>query len=130
MMIPDVQNWPDDRGIGLDEKGTHLSRFIEVLDRHAGEPTPSTIPVILKALQTRLGSPAAQRPPRPAAATPTPVLALAEGQEQPGQPGAQHGGARQVQVGRRLVSGGRHDHGRHRQDKAIWELMYFGHARI
>jgi GTP cyclohydrolase I len=94
-MIPDVQNWPDDRGIGLDEvgitgvrypvsvfdagqgkqdtaasvtlavslppeqKGSHLSRFIEVLDSHADEVTPQTFPVILKALQTRLGSPAA-----------------------------------------------------------------------
>ncbi len=96
MRIPDVQNWPDDRGIGLDEagitgvrypvsvfdagrgkqetvasvtlsvslppekKGSHLSRFIEVLDSHAGEVTPWTIPVILKALQDRLGSPAAR----------------------------------------------------------------------
>ena len=95
MMIPDVQNWPDDRGIGLDgvgitgvrypvsvfdagqgkqdtvasvtlsvalapeKKGSHLSRFVEVLDAHAGEVTPQTIPVILTALQDRLGSPAA-----------------------------------------------------------------------
>lgn len=94
MMIPDVQNWPDDRGIGLDEvgitgvrypvsvfdagqgkqdtvasvtlsvwlppeqKGSHLSRFVEVLDGHAGEVTPRTVPVILRALQDRLGSPA------------------------------------------------------------------------
>jgi GTP cyclohydrolase I len=94
MMIPDVQNWPDDRGIGLDEvgitgvrypvsvfdashgkqdtvasvtlsvslppekKGSHLSRFTEILDSHAGEVTPHTVPVILKALQDRLGSPA------------------------------------------------------------------------
>lgn len=93
-MIPDVQNWPDDRGIGLDEvgitgirypvsvfdagqgkqdtvasatlsvslppekKGSHLSRFTEILDGHAGEVTPQTIPAILKALQDRLGSPA------------------------------------------------------------------------
>jgi GTP cyclohydrolase IB len=93
-MIPDVQNWPDDRGIGLDEvgitgvrypvsvfdaglgkqdtvasvtlsvslppekKGSHLSRFTEILDSHAGEVTPHTVPVILKALQDRLGSPA------------------------------------------------------------------------
>lgn len=96
MMIPDVQNWPDDRGIGLDEvgitgvrypvsvfdagqgkqdtvasvtlsaalppqqKGSHLSRFTEVLHAHAGEVTPHTIPVILRALQDRLGSPAVQ----------------------------------------------------------------------
>jgi GTP cyclohydrolase I len=95
MMIPDVQNWPDDRGIGLDEvgitgvrypvsvfdagqgkqdtvasatlsvslppekKGSHLSRFTEILDGHAGEVTPWTVPDILKALQDRLGSPAA-----------------------------------------------------------------------
>jgi GTP cyclohydrolase FolE2 len=92
MMIPDVQDWPDDRGIGLDEvgitgirypvsvfdagqgkqdtvasvtlsvslppekKGSHLSRFTEILDGHAGEVTPWTIPDILKALQNRLGS--------------------------------------------------------------------------
>ncbi|AVH60892.1 GTP cyclohydrolase I FolE2 [Streptomyces dengpaensis] len=95
-MIPDVQSWPDDRGIGLDEvgitgvrypvsvfdaghgkqdtvagvtlsvslppekKGARLSRFVEVLDAHAGEVTPQTIPVILTALQDRLGSPAAR----------------------------------------------------------------------
>jgi GTP cyclohydrolase IB len=95
MTIPDVQNWPDDRGIGLDEvgitgvrypvsvfdagqgkqdtvasvtlsvslppdkKGAHLSRFTEVLHAHAGELTAGTIPVILKELQNRLGSPAA-----------------------------------------------------------------------
>lgn len=93
MMIPDVQNWPDYRGIGLDEvgitgirypvsvfdagqgkqdtvasvtlsvslrpeqKGSHLSRFVEVLDCHAGEVTPASAPVILRALQDRLGSP-------------------------------------------------------------------------
>jgi GTP cyclohydrolase FolE2 len=92
-MIPDVQNWPDYRGIGLDEvgitgirypvsvfdagqgkqdtvasvtlsvslrpeqKGSHLSRFVEVLDCHAGEVTPASAPVILRALQDRLGSP-------------------------------------------------------------------------
>jgi GTP cyclohydrolase IB len=96
MTIPDVQNWPDDRGIGLDEvgvtglrypvsvfdatqgkqdtvasvslsvalapekKGAHLSRFIEVLDAHAGEVTPTTVPGILKSLQDRLGSRAAR----------------------------------------------------------------------
>jgi GTP cyclohydrolase IB len=95
MVIPDVQNWPDDRGIGLDEvgitgvrypisvfdatqgkqdtvasvslsvslppekKGSHLSRFVEVLDAHAGEVTPTTVPGILKSLQDRLGSPVA-----------------------------------------------------------------------
>lgn len=95
MTIPDVQNWPDDRGIALDEvgvtgirypvsvfdasqgkqdtvasvtlsvslpperKGSHLSRFTEILDSHAGEVTPQTIPGILKELQDRLDSPAA-----------------------------------------------------------------------
>jgi len=95
MTIPDVQNRPDDRGIGLDEvgitgvrypvsvfdasqgkqdtvasvtlsvslppekKGSHLSRFTEILDSHAGEVTPQTIPGILKELQERLDSPAA-----------------------------------------------------------------------
>jgi GTP cyclohydrolase IB len=96
MTIPDVQNWPDDRGIGLDEvgvtgvrypvsvfdatqgkqdtvasvslsvalapekKGAHLSRFVEVLDAHAGEVTPTTVPGILMSLKDRLGSPAAR----------------------------------------------------------------------
>jgi len=95
MTIPDVQNWPDDRGIGLDEagitgirypvsvfdasqgkqdtvasvtlsvslppekKGSHLSRFTEILDSHAGEVTPQTISGIVKELQDRLDSPAA-----------------------------------------------------------------------
>jgi GTP cyclohydrolase IB len=95
MTIPDVQNWPDDRGIGLDEvgitvvrypvsefdasqgkqdtvasvtlsaslrpekKGSHLSRFTEILDSHAGEAAPQTIPGILKELQDWLDSPAA-----------------------------------------------------------------------
>ena len=35
-------------------KGTHLSRFIEVLDDHAGELTQRTIPAVLADLQRRL----------------------------------------------------------------------------
>lgn len=95
-MLADVQNWPDARGIGLDEvgingvrypvaifdtehgkqdivatvslsaslpqeqKGSHLSRFMEILDAHAGELTPSTIPGVLLTLQERLESTAAR----------------------------------------------------------------------
>jgi GTP cyclohydrolase IB len=95
-MLADVQNWPDARGIGLDEvgirgvrypvsifdaehgkqdtvasvslsvslppeqKGSHLSRFIEILDAFAGELTPGTIAGVLRALQERLESPAAR----------------------------------------------------------------------
>lgn len=35
-------------------KGTHMSRFIEVLNEHRGEITMRTIPVILKAMKDRL----------------------------------------------------------------------------
>lgn len=35
-------------------KGTHMSRFIEVLNSHRGEVTMRTLPVILKELKTRL----------------------------------------------------------------------------
>jgi GTP cyclohydrolase I len=35
-------------------KGTHMSRFIEVLNSHRGEITMRTLPVILKELKTRL----------------------------------------------------------------------------
>ena len=35
-------------------KGTHMSRFIEVLNEHRGEVTLRTLPVILKRLQSRL----------------------------------------------------------------------------
>lgn len=35
-------------------KGTHMSRFIEVLDAHRGEITMRTLPDILKALSKRL----------------------------------------------------------------------------
>ena len=37
-------------------KGAHMSRFIEVLADHAGEVTMHTLPAILEALRTRLGS--------------------------------------------------------------------------
>lgn len=35
-------------------KGTHMSRFIEVLNRHRGEVTMRTLPLILEDLKTRL----------------------------------------------------------------------------
>src|SRR4030095_12713035 len=35
-------------------KGTHMSRFIEVLNEHRGEVTMRTLPVMLKELQERL----------------------------------------------------------------------------
>jgi GTP cyclohydrolase IB len=38
-------------------KGTHLSRFLEVLDAHAGELTPATMPAVLDELRRRLDSP-------------------------------------------------------------------------
>lgn len=38
-----------------DQKGTHMSRFLEVLNEHAGEPlTPDQIPLITEAIRTRL----------------------------------------------------------------------------
>jgi GTP cyclohydrolase IB len=39
-----------------EQRGSHLSRFVEVLDAHAGELTPQTIPGVLRSLQERLGS--------------------------------------------------------------------------
>jgi GTP cyclohydrolase I len=41
-------------------KGTHMSRFIEVLDRHRGEVTIRTVPAILADLRKRLDADAAQ----------------------------------------------------------------------
>src|SRR5205085_10791937 len=35
-------------------KGTHMSRFIEVLNRHRGEVTVRTVPTILRELKKRL----------------------------------------------------------------------------
>jgi GTP cyclohydrolase FolE2 len=43
-----------------EQRGSHLSRFVEVLDAHAGELTPGTIPGVLRSLQERLGSSAAR----------------------------------------------------------------------
>src|SRR5688572_29594464 len=41
-------------------KGTHMSRFIEVLNEHRGEITTQTIPVILRELCRRLAAESAQ----------------------------------------------------------------------
>src|SRR5262245_47180372 len=35
-------------------KGTHMSRFVEVLNEHRGEVTMRTLPVILRELRSRL----------------------------------------------------------------------------
>ena len=35
-------------------KGTHMSRFIEILNEHRGEVTMRTLPTILRGLKTRL----------------------------------------------------------------------------
>jgi GTP cyclohydrolase IB len=43
-----------------DQRGSHLSRFVEVFDDHACELTPVTIPGLLGALQNRLGNSAAR----------------------------------------------------------------------
>ncbi|MGH9089776.1 MAG: GTP cyclohydrolase FolE2 [Acidimicrobiales bacterium] len=37
-----------------EQKGSHLSRFVEVLDAHAGELTPHSIPAVLQHLRDRL----------------------------------------------------------------------------
>jgi GTP cyclohydrolase IB len=90
MIVEDVQNRTDERGIALDQagvtdlrypiivldrehqkqqtiarltmsvglphhfKGTHMSRFIEVLNEHRGEVTMRTLPSILRDLKERL----------------------------------------------------------------------------
>lgn len=41
-------------------KGTHLSRFLEVLDEHSGELTQRTIPAVLRELQQRLDTQTAE----------------------------------------------------------------------
>src|SRR6516165_9583839 len=41
-------------------KGTHMSRFLEVLNRHRGEVTMRTLPEILRDLQKRLQAEKAQ----------------------------------------------------------------------
>ena len=38
------------------EKGTHMSRFIEVLNEHVGELTMNTIPTVLRDMRERLGA--------------------------------------------------------------------------
>lgn len=43
-----------------DVKGTHLSRFVEILHEHATEISTATLPVILDALRERLSAPAAR----------------------------------------------------------------------
>jgi GTP cyclohydrolase I len=90
VILEDVQNRPDSRGIAIDAvgvnglrypisvldqahakqdtiaeismavalpanvKGTHLSRFLEILDEHCGELTQRTIPIVLQDMQRRL----------------------------------------------------------------------------
>jgi GTP cyclohydrolase I len=41
-------------------KGTHMSRFIEILNEHRGEVTMRTVPMILRTLQTRLDAESAR----------------------------------------------------------------------
>ncbi len=96
MILEDVQNRVDSRGIAIDAvgvnglrypisvwdqvrakqdtiaeismavalpaevKGTHLSRFIEILDEHCGELTQRTIPTVLREMQRRLQTTDAQ----------------------------------------------------------------------
>jgi len=96
MILEDVQNHPDRRGIPLDAvgitrlrypisvwdqahakqdtiaeismavalpaevKGTHLSRFVEILDEHCGELTQRTIPIMLRDIHRRLDTNDAQ----------------------------------------------------------------------
>lgn len=47
-----------DLSVGLphDAKGTHMSRFIEVLDRHRGEITIRTLPAVLADMRETLGA--------------------------------------------------------------------------
>ncbi|WP_437840074.1 GTP cyclohydrolase FolE2 [Sorangium sp. So ce1153] len=47
-------------GLPHDFKGTHMSRFIEVLEEHRGEVTVRTLPRILRALRERLHAETAQ----------------------------------------------------------------------
>jgi len=90
VILEDVQNGPDSRGIAIDAvgvnglrypisvwdqthakqdtiaeismavalpatvKGTHMSRFLEILDQHSGELTQRTIPTLLGDIQQRL----------------------------------------------------------------------------
>ncbi|PRP96519.1 GTP cyclohydrolase FolE2 [Enhygromyxa salina] len=43
-----------------EQKGTHMSRFVEVLNEHHGEVTMRTVPKILRDLQTRLDASSAR----------------------------------------------------------------------
>jgi MptA/FolE2 family GTP cyclohydrolase len=92
VILEDVQNQRDERGIDIDEvgvsglsypisvldrerskqdtigsitmsvslaaqqRGSHLSRFVEVLDEHAGEISPRSLPRLLREMQDRLGT--------------------------------------------------------------------------
>lgn len=47
-------------GLPHDARGTHLSRFIEVLEQHRGELTIRTIPEVLKNLKVRLDTESAR----------------------------------------------------------------------
>lgn len=96
MILEDVQNRPDVRGLAIDQvgvtslrypisvldqmlskqdtiaeismsvalaadvKGTHLSRFLEILTEHCGELTQRTIPAVLAKMHDRLGTTDAQ----------------------------------------------------------------------
>lgn len=43
-------------GLPHEFKGTHMSRFLEVLEAHRGEMTMRTLPAVLDALRSRLGA--------------------------------------------------------------------------
>lgn len=47
-------------GLPHDAKGTHMSRFLEVLEKHRGEMTMRTMPVVLAALRERLAAESAK----------------------------------------------------------------------
>lgn len=47
-------------GVPHDSKGTHMSRFIEVLNRHRGEITMHTLPAILQEMRERLDAESAR----------------------------------------------------------------------
>ena len=47
-------------GLPHDTKGTHMSRFIEVLEQHRGELTVRTIPAVLRDMKSRLDAESAR----------------------------------------------------------------------
>jgi GTP cyclohydrolase I len=47
-------------GLQADVKGTHLSRFVEILHAGSGELTQRTVPLVLQQMQQKLGSHTAQ----------------------------------------------------------------------